>query len=334
MFDCLASGPAIYQPSKFWEMHNAQNIEELEKEGFGNFKRTLSRHYFTWLIHRKDPQYVFLSGQTPWLPWLKMLPSAVLSYDPTEAKSVNRRQQIIMQMLTRMLWRYTMLRDPEKLLARLAEPAEGNPPKVRQDGKLISQDVANSALEYYSVREHFQAANSEAVTICELGAGSGRDAFVFCNAFPHCKYIIIDIPPALYISQRYLTAVFPGKKVFQFRPFDDFEEVRAEFEQADLVFLLPHQADLLPPKIVDLFLNISSLHEMKLEQIAHYLGLIDRLTKGFFYSKQWQESINAQDDLKVRIEDYPIPAHWKTLYVRQAKVHVQFFEAMYQLGPA
>ncbi len=330
MFDCLAAGPAIYQPSKFWEEHNARNIAHLEGDGFANFKRTVSRNYFTWVVRRSDPQFRFLSAQTPWIEWLAMLPGAVFQYDPT--LDVNRRQQIVVQMLTRMLWRYAERHDPEKLLDGLAEPAEGNPFQIRSGGKLISQDVANSVLEYYSVREQFKTPSTERITICELGAGSGRDAFVFCKAFPRCRYIIVDIPPALYISQRYLSDLFPDKKVFRFRPFDAFEAVRAEFEAADLVFLLPHQTDLLPPKIVDLFLNISSLHEMTLEQIRHYLGVIDRLTRGYFYSKQWQESINAADKLKVRTEDYPIPGHWQTLYQRQAQVHVQFFEAMYRTG--
>ena len=72
----------------------------------------------------------------------------------------------------------------------------------------------------------------------------------------------------------------------------------------------------------------------KLEQIRHYLGFIDRLTRGYFYSKQWQEHVNASDNIKVRIEDYPIPAHWKTLYQREAQVQVRVFEAMYETGPA
>jgi putative sugar O-methyltransferase len=233
-----------------------------------------------------------------------------------------------------MLWRYAQRHDPEKLLENLEEPVEGNPFRIRLGRKLISQDVANSVLEYYSAREQFQATKSERVTICELGAGSGREALVFFRALPRCKYIIVDIPPALYVSQRYLSDLFLNKKVFRFRRFDDFESVRAEYEEADLVFLLPHQADLLPPKIVDLFLNISSLHEMTLEQIRHYLRFIDRLTRGYFYSKQWRESTNIADNIKVRVEDYPIPSHWQTLYQRPAQVHVQFFEALYLTGNA
>ena len=331
MFDCLSQGPAIYQPSKFWEAYNAKNIEHLDGDGFSNFKRTISRNYFTWVVRRNDPQFHFLGAQTSWIDWLAMLPKSILSYDST--LPLSRRHQIVVQMLTRMLWRYTQRHDPKKLLDNISEPPEGNPFQVWMDGKLISQDVANSVLEYYSVCEQFKADASEQITICELGAGSGRDAFVFCKMFPNCKYIIVDIPPALYVSQQYLSGLFSNKKIFRFRPFDDFEMVRAEFEASDLIFLLPHQADLLPPKIVDLFLNISSLHEMKLEQIRHYLGFIDRLTRGYFYSKQWQESVNAVDDIKVRIEDYPIPAHWQTLYLREAQVHVQFFEAMYRIGP-
>ena len=83
---------------------------------------------------------------------------------------------------------------------------------------------------------------------------------------------------------------------------------------------------------MDLFLNISSLHEMRLDQIQAYFDLIDRLVSGFFYSKQWKVSRNPEDGIVVRMEDYPVPAHWRELYRRESKVQVHFFEALYSIG--
>ena len=197
---------------------------------------------------------------------------------------------------------------------------------------MISQDLANSILEYYSIREHFDVTANDKVTICELGAGYGRNAYVFLKALPKCKYIIIDIPPALFISQHYLSSVFRDRKIFSFRPFERFSDVEKEFNDADIVFLLPHQAEMLPEKSVDLFINISSLHEMKIEQINAYFNLIDKLTRGLFYSKQWWVSRNPVDGITVTPKDYPIPQNWTQLYLREAKVQTYFFEAMYSLN--
>ena len=123
----------------------------------------------------------------------------------------------------------------------------------------------------------------------------------------------------------------PNRKVFKFRRFDSFAQVERELSGCDLAFLLPHQAALLPDKSVDLFLNISSLHEMAFEQVATYFALIDRLTRGLFYSKQWKVSQNSRDHITIRQEDYPVRSHWQRLYERQARVQVQFFEALYRL---
>jgi putative sugar O-methyltransferase len=325
MFDCLSRGNAIYLPSKFWEALNDKNVQQLESGGLQNIKQTVAQNYFTWVIGHKDRQFRYLARHTNLFAWPAIL-KGFFSFDPSFP--VNRIQQRELTVFTRMLWKFAEKYDADRLLKYIDEPLEGNPFKIYLNGKLISQDLANSVLEYYSIRENYKAPVSNKVTICELGAGYGRNGYVFLKAFPKCKYIIIDIPPALYISQHYLSSVFRDKKIFSFRPFDNFSDVEKEFNDADIVFLLPHQAEMLPSKSVDLFINISSLHEMKIDQIHAYFRLIDKLTKGFFYSKQWWVSNNPADGITITPKDYPVPTKWKQLYLRAAKVQTYFFEAM------
>jgi len=71
------------------------------------------------------------------------------------------------------------------------------------------------------------------------------------------------------IAKQYLTTLFPGRRTFRFRHFDRHAEVADELAQAQIAFLTPNQLALIKPLGVDLFLNISSLHEMRPEQIAH-----------------------------------------------------------------
>jgi hypothetical protein len=78
--------------------------------------------------------------------------------------------------------------------------------------------------------------------------------------------------------------------------------------------------------------NISSLHEMRRDQIRHYFGVIDRHCSGWFYTKQWEVSVNPHDGLEIRREDYPIPAGWSEVYSRRHPVQQRFFEALYRLG--
>jgi putative sugar O-methyltransferase len=328
MFDCISRGNPIYLPSKFWQTLNNKNVQQLEGGGLNNFKQTIAQNYFTWVIGSWDRQFHYLAWHTNILAWPNILKGA-LTYDPSF--QLNRKQQLEFIVFTRMLWKFTERIDSDHLLWHIEEPLQGNPFRIFLDGKLISQDLANSVLEYYSICEHFKAGTDRVNTICELGAGYGRNAYVFMKAMPRCKYIIIDIPPALFVSQSYLSAVFPDKKIFTFRPFTHFSDVEQAFNEADIVFLLPHQAELLPNKCIDLFVNISSLHEMKIDQIHAYFKLIDNLTKGFLYTKQWWSSHNLEDDIVVTPKDYPVPPHWKQLYLRKAKVQTYFFEAMYAL---
>jgi putative sugar O-methyltransferase len=327
MTECLSQGNPVYLPSKFWEELNNKNIKQLESDGIDNIKQTVAQNYFTWVNDKRD-QFRYLLYHTRLRDWPSILKKASI-YDPSS--TLGRKQQIELGIFTRMLWKFAERSDEEGLLRNIAEPTEGNPYKIYFNDKLISQDIANSALEYYSMREHFKVHASAKITICELGAGYGRNAYLFINAFPNCKYIVIDIPPALYISQQYLKSVFHDKKIFTFRCFDDFKAVENEFLESDIVFLLPHQAEMIPSKCTDLFVNISSLHEMKPAQIGAYFKLIDKVTKGYFYTKQWFVSHNAADGLIITPADYPVPATWEQLYFRKVKVQMRFFEAMYKL---
>jgi len=341
MASCLAAGDPVFLPSKFWEAFNSTNLKQLESEGIENLKQTVALNYFTWLVGRQNEQFSYLLKDSP-LAWPSILYrlwrrrlTAGLAYrltPPDVSSRLTRDQQVELAVLTKMLWGVAQRTDMLGLLNTIEEPKAGNPFKIFHRGKLISQDLANSVIEFYSIRECFNSPLDARVEICELGAGYGRNAYVFLKAFPNCKYVVVDIPPALYVSQHYLSSVFPERRIFPFRCFESFDEVEDELEQAEIAFLLPHQAKLLPPKSFDLFVNISSLHEMRPEQIAAYFDLIDHLTRSYFYSKQWFVSENPIDGVSIKHDDYPVPAHWRELYLRPARVQTAFFEAMYAVS--
>ncbi len=93
---------------------------------------------------------------------------------------------------------------------------------------------------------------------------------------------------------------------------------------------MAHQIEYLPNKSFDYTINISSLHEMTRLQIKKYIKQIDRVTKGYFYQKQWRKS-RVSDNNYIREDEYPIPKKWKTIYHRRHPVQEWFFEALYQV---
>jgi len=328
MFDEFEHYPPILLPSKYWVELNRKNMAQLANAGFKNFKRTLARNYFTWIVNPLNKQVRFLMQQAGWRRSIAIVWRSLIA---PRHDLMKRRHTIYYNMLSMLLWRYVQSTDDAGLLAGLDEPTEGNPPDVRLDGRLISQDLANSVIEYEAIL-HPDVDRRDITTIMELGPGYGRTAFVFLKLQPACRYILVDIPPALFVAQRYLTAVFPERTVFDFRHFDDFQAVAEEFDAASIVLLTPNQLELLPDQSVDLFINISSLHEMRMDQIEYFFAEIKRLTRRYFYFKQWKETTVPFENETIREQDYPIPAEWRKIYRAQCAVQHKFFEALYDVS--
>ena len=146
------------------------------------------------------------------------------------------------------------------------------------------------------------------------------------------RYIVVDVPPALWLAEQYLTGQFPDKKIFKWRQWNSFKEIEKEFNNSDIIFLLSNQLELLPPKSADMFVNISSLHEMRMDQIKYYFRLIDRLTTGYFYSKQWKVSKIPYENIIIKESDYPIYPNWTKNYSRECAVQVRFFESLFRIS--
>jgi hypothetical protein len=225
-----------------------------------------------------------------------------------------------------MLWHFAASHDPIRLFDRIEEPPLGAPLPVHVDGKLISQDLANSIYEWSRVRQMVQTLPVPDVPrIMELGAGYGRLAYVFSKAAP-CRYVIVDIAPALAVAQWYLMQTLPDRSFFTFRPFDSYAEVKAEFEAADICFLSANQLEKLPDDIIDISVSISSLHEMQHEQVRHFKRLIADKTRFAVYLKQWNHWKNPADDLVMQRQDYLLDGEWRLVMDDLHLIHDAFCE--------
>jgi len=332
----MERAPAIVQPSDFWRSLNDRNTRQLDDEGFGRFKRTVNQNYFGWIPHALlDDQLRAMA--TAWLrhPEPAVLTARLGDVSTLEAGPdrvnpfVSARARRIHGLFIALLWEYVARHDRHEILRRLQEPQLGDPIVVSYRGRRISQDLCNSVHELGSATAALPGGRPGPGGVLELGGGYGRVAWVFLTAFPQTRYILCDIPPALAIAQQYLTTLFPDRPAFGFRSFDSHADVADELAAAQIAFLTPNQLELLEPLGVSLFVNISSLHEMRPEQIAHYLEQIDRHTDGFFYTKQWRSWHNSEDDVVIAQADYPIPAAWRAVYERTHPIQRAFFHGLY-----
>lgn len=134
----------------------------------------------------------------------------------------------------------------------------------------------------------------------------------------------------MYVSQEYLTKVFPDRKAFKFRNFNKFEDIKDEFLEAKIVFLTPDQLLQIPNGTIHLFLAIDCLHEMKKERVEHYFNEAERLSN-YFYYKCWVDTFVVPDGVRHYQNEYPVKSHWVEIFTFPCEIPSGFFHTMYKL---
>lgn len=335
MSEELDKAPRIYHPSEYWERLNKRHAQRIISSGLDNFKRSVNLKYFNWRIKPILRQQLWpVLAELARFNFAPFFQSEFKDHEAKleeGAKGFGPYQAFIYGAFVSAFADYVRRRDRMKLFSSIEEPMLGNPFSIRYRGRIISQDLLNSMLEFYSATEASRI-KQDIGSVAEIGAGYGRLAYVFLKALSKSTYCIIDIPPALYISQEYLSQLFPGERIFRFRPFSSFADIRQEFESSRVRFLMAHQIELLPQKSFDLVLNVSSFQEMSRDQISNYTGHLGRLSRKYFYTKQWKRSIVKDNDF-ITEHEYPVPVGWQAIYHRSHPIQSKFFEALYRANP-
>lgn len=321
MLAAVERAPALYRPSRYWQRLNRDHLASLASpEGFAHFKRTLNESYFQFGLYAFPRALLTIVGR--WMTHHDVRALTARFERPTRA----RFAPLLAPATALFAEAVATLRGGDSLWD-LEEPAVGDPMVVRWGRRRTTQDICHSVEEYLAMRNAL--ADRRLARVGELGAGYGRVAWTWLHLDRSTQYYVIDIPPALYVSQRYLGEVLPDVPTFRFRPFASYGEVAAEISAARLVFLMPHQLELLPDRHLDLMLTISTLHEMRHEQIVNYLRLVDAKCASAFYLKQWRSWRNPVDGIEVARGDYVMPSGWTIVFDRKPLLPREFFEALY-----
>lgn len=338
MLDHIASVREIYRPSSFWQTFQEKNIGQLQSKGLANFKRTINQNYFNWTIRSvEDNQFravLRTFSDYPHKDAFKVVLDGDLTLEgffdinPLEDPDSREHYRIFLGMLMNFATRSV----PNGLGDTLDERELGNPIPARLNGRLISQDLANSIRERNTICAPFEKgfADQKAINFVEIGAGYGRLMDLMLRSAPS-RGAIVDIPPALQVSQWYLSTLYAGqKKIFHFRPWTSFASVKQELTTADLAFLTPDQFTLLPDDYFDAGAAISNLAEMTLRQAYLYIHLLSRKVRRAVYIKQWITTPNPVDGYTFRKADFALPAPWVATVDRVDAVQDLFFECLWQ----
>ena len=300
-------------PSLWWGRVAGQHAEMLARFGYGEVKRHQALRYFTWQWRwrqiLRSEQFRFLLSQTP----PRSVGRVLLTGQPLAAGlwgglPWGRADRWLYALATRLLWLYAEAHGDREVLA-LGEPSLGNPPPVLWRGELVSQDLANCSLEVEAMRRALQGRRP--TSILEIGGGYGRTAYSLLGVFPGASYTMVDLEPALSISRFYLTALYPER---------------------DLTFVDAGDLDQVTGA-PDLVVAIAALEEMTPTQVQTYLDLLERVVPagGTVFVKQWGRWHNPEDDLDVRLDDYPVPAAWTRVLHEPSPVQTRFLQVAWRV---
>ncbi len=222
------------------------------------------------------------------------------------------------------VWAIMRRFDRHGLRHRVSEPAIGNPFPVRLGCKTITQDLATSVIECNLLADLHDCVPQPRVA--ELGAGYGRLAHVYAVTQPGL-YCIFDIPPALAVAQWYLEQVLGRSHVLRFRHFDRIEEVLDQLSTVRVAFFTPNQLQLFPPRYFDTVLSISTLPEMRPDQVETFLGEFQRLARRHIFLKQWKRWRNPTDGTDLTADSYRLGPDWTVVIEREGPHHSRLLQS-------
>jgi putative sugar O-methyltransferase len=154
--------------------------------------------------------------------------------------------------------------------------------------------------KYRNYLECFRAFDLTTVdTVVEIGSGMGQQVEVLRKLHPHLSFVLVDIPPQLYVSHQYLAGIF-GDDAVDYR--ETHQGSLRNLEPGKLYFLGPWMLPGLEPRARTLVWNARSFQEMSedvvkgyhevFREFAHYLFLINR-AKGF--STKFKQDFGVND---------------------------------------
>lgn len=174
---------------------------------------------------------------------------------------------------------YELIENLDKDLLISHDSEFGSPIGFYRENKFYTSHFLKSLLHIHFIKQNtnFDKINN----IIELGAGIGLLGAAFLKLKKNIKYFIIDIPPALFISEYYLKSL--NYKVFGYEDLLNSKNDNINFDSYQVICIPTWRIDLLKNIRTDLFINIHSFQEMEKEQTLNYLDKISQNAPNYIF---------------------------------------------------
>lgn len=314
--------PDAVLTSRYWGYLIHKHLQQISHYGMKNYGNTVAGNYFTW----KELDEIQL------VELFSLITDNSDLYRIQIGMSFNESIQhnIILDML------YKYVSSKNELSSVLKSNSfksflHGNSPYMNFDGKFVTQDLLNSIIEY----NNFSISLKESTNpkILEIGAGSGRTADLILTLHPGVKYIVVDIPPASYISRVRLETAHPTSRIQNCSSKAALKSILTS-DDFDVLFIPPSLSPYLPNQYFDLMLAVDCLHEMNTKTRLLYSNMAARVSK-FFYVKIWKKAYIPIDKERIdssNLSSYGFRSSWKILRSENSIFPSNMCEYLFQIG--
>lgn len=305
--------PSYKYVSNFWHILNIKNYKCLLDKGLKSYGSKVATNYFTFIDFEEEYMANILKN------------ISIFSFESDIFKKQNNfnyKQSFVYNYLCLLL--YFNLKKNILYFNKLKKLNDKtylgfDDPFISLEGINISIDKIVSLLDLEKIDKFvgLESVNN----ILEIGAGSGRLSECVITNYPSIKYVICDIPPAIYIAYKRMKLGFPNKKISLLIENNQKETLNNQLNNSDISFIFPHQLNLINKKLFDLVIAVDCLHEMNRETLDIYFKLVSNLTN-YFYFSIWNKTKNyysktifkKTERLDFEKGDYPIPKDWENIF--------------------
>ena len=300
MMEDMKKAPEIYKPGNFWMFYVEKIARELEKKDLNQFRNWIcgpgsilsfgggrdlhgmkygsNVHPFSDAFKKFDKSFFvkyynsFINKLAKFIPIL-----GIFSFRSSIARNYfedNLKSQ------QKSAWFISKLHDENNILDSIEDSKEGNPYGFINKNKFYTVSFLEEMMQIFFMEKYVKLKDLNVVL--EIGAGIGLKASTFLKINPKITYIIIDIPPALYVSQQYL--ISQNYKVFTYNDAKKIKSLKEiNFNDFNVICLAPWMIDLIYKDSIDLFINVFSFQEMEPWLVKNYLDKALKFTKKHIY---------------------------------------------------
>jgi putative sugar O-methyltransferase len=262
------------------------------------WQQVLSSSYPNYTLTNLDDFHVFLSNFGAWeshlgITWTYL----VRQYTKTQRSRRYFERKIIGRKIA---W-WLSFESRGRGISALSQPRFGNLWGANVDGHFVTYEALLN--EFYGRLISNSLGNGRQI-LGEIGAGYGVLPYFILKDLSKFCYLDFDLPEVMCCATYYLMKSFPDKKFLLYGEGQLNQQALGEY---DFIFMPPYAIKDLPDNAVDIFINLSSLGEMRPVSCRRYVEEICRTSRAFWHMNHEHTRVNFEDGTSLLNNEYPVP---------------------------